>query len=140
MKINPEKIHQSNQALITNHTSNFNFLRDRLEREGVAVQPIIEKLKTFQIAIPSWALGAGGTRFGRFSIGGEPVNLEQKIDDVGILHALTQSAGAISLHIPWDIPKDPVATKEQAALHGIVFDAVNSNTFQELVHKLDILC
>ena len=131
MKINPEKIHQANQSLITTHTSGYNFLRDQLEREGVAVQSIIERLKAFQIAIPSWALGAGGTRFGRFSIGGEPINLEQKIDDVGILHALTQSAGAISLHIPWDIPKDPVATNEQAASHGIVFDAVNSNTFQD---------
>jgi len=46
-------------------------------------------------------------------------------------HALTQSAGAISLHIPWDIPEDAEAIKQQAASHGIVFDAVNSNTFQD---------
>ena len=83
------------------------------------------------MAIPSWALGAGGTRFGRFSYGGEPANLEQKIDDVGIIHGLTQSAGAISLHIPWDIPKDAKAIKQRAAAHGLVFDAVNSNTFQD---------
>jgi L-rhamnose isomerase/sugar isomerase len=57
------------------------------------------------VAIPSWALGAGGTRFGRFSYGGEPATLEQKLDDVGLLHALTHSAGAVSLHIPWDIPE-----------------------------------
>jgi len=50
----------------------------------------VEKIQQFQVAIPSWALGAGGTRFGRFSFGGEPANLEQKIDDVGIIHALTQ--------------------------------------------------
>ncbi|MEY3854256.1 MAG: putative sugar isomerase [Bacteroidota bacterium] len=92
---------------------------------------LIQKLKDFQIAIPSWALGTGGTRFGRFSGGGEPRNLEEKIADVGLLHALNQSSGAISLHIPWDIPTDPSATKALAAQHGLAFDAVNSNTFQD---------
>src|SRR5690606_8364010 len=65
---------------------------------------IIEKLKAFQVAIPSWALGTGGTRFGRFPGGGEPGNIEQKLEDIGLLHALNQSSGAVSLHIPWDIP------------------------------------
>lgn len=94
-------------------------------------EAVIKKLIEFQIAIPSWALGTGGTRFGRFPGGGEPGNLEEKIDDIGLLHALNASGGAISLHIPWDIPKDPSATKKQAAELGIRFDAVNSNTFQD---------
>ena len=92
---------------------------------------VIEQLQQFQVAIPSWALGAGGTRFGRFSFAGEPSNLEQKIDDVGIVHSLTKSAGAISLHIPWDIPENVQAIRECADSHGIIFDAVNSNTFQD---------
>ena len=91
----------------------------------------MEKLKAFQIAIPSWALGTGGTRFGRFPGGGEPRSLEEKIEDVGLLHALNQSSGAISLHIPWDIPKDANAIKSLAAQYGLKFDAVNSNTFQD---------
>ena len=73
------------------------------------LESMIEKLGCFQIAIPSWALGTGGTRFGRFPGGGEPRSLEEKIEDVGLLHALNQSGGAISLHIPWDIPKDAKA-------------------------------
>ncbi|MEY4902611.1 MAG: hypothetical protein RLZZ292_426, partial [Bacteroidota bacterium] len=40
-------------------------------------------------------------------------------------------SGAISLHIPWDIPKDAEATKALATQHGLKFDAVNSNTFQD---------
>jgi L-rhamnose isomerase/sugar isomerase len=76
-----------------------------------------------------WA--PGGTRFGRFSIGGEPRNLEEKIEDVGLLHALNKSSGAISLHIPWDIPKNVSNIKAIAAQHGLRFDAVNSNTFQD---------
>jgi L-rhamnose isomerase / sugar isomerase len=50
---------------------------------------------------------------------------------VGLLHALNQTSGAISLHIPWDIPSDPEAVKQQAADLGLKFDAVNSNTFQD---------
>jgi len=48
-----------------------------------------------------------------------------------LLHALNKSSGAISLHIPWDIPKDPQSIKALAASHGIRFDAMNSNTFQD---------
>lgn len=94
-------------------------------------QPILEKLMAFQIAIPSWALGTGGTRFGRFSGGGEPRSLEEKMDDVGLLHALNRASGAISLHIPWDIPSNPAAIREHASQRGLRFDAINSNTFQD---------
>jgi L-rhamnose isomerase/sugar isomerase len=44
---------------------------------------------------------------------------------------LTQTAGAVSLHIPWDIPSDYNAIKEQADALNIKFDSVNSNTFQD---------
>ena len=73
-------------------------------------ETILKKLMDFQVAIPSWALGTGGTRFARFSGGGEPRSLEEKIEDIGLLHALNGSSGAISLHIPWDIPEDPKAS------------------------------
>ncbi|MBC7409242.1 MAG: sugar isomerase, partial [Arcicella sp.] len=98
-------------------------------------ETIIKQLVDFQIAIPSWALGTGGTRFGRFPGGGEPRSLEEKIEDVGLLHALNQSSGAISLHIPWDIPTDANAIKTLAAQHGLKFDAVNSNTFQDQANQ-----
>ena len=131
MKIRKSDIAGYNDNDKGDHVEKFGFLTNQLDRLEINSDDIVEKLQKFQVAIPSWALGAGGTRFGRFSFGGEPSNLEQKIDDVGIIHALTQSAGAISLHIPWDIPKDAEAIKQQAASHGIVFDAVNSNTFQD---------
>jgi L-rhamnose isomerase/sugar isomerase len=35
------------------------------------------------------------------------------------------------LHIPWDIPSDAAKIKALAAHHGLVFDAMNSNTFQD---------
>ena len=131
MILNKEQIIESNRPYLDELDSNFSFLADNLTKANVDVMRIVQKIMDFQVAIPSWALGAGGTRFGRFSFGGEPGTLEQKMDDVGIIHALTQTAGAISLHIPWDIPKDYEAIKQKAAQHDLIFDAVNSNTFQD---------
>lgn len=145
MRIAKDQIQQFNKRSQENHKKQFHFLADTLNQKGVDVEDILQKIEKFQVAIPSWALGAGGTRFGRFSIGGEPANLEEKIDDIGIIHAITQSAGAISLHIPWDVPKNPQAIQERAAAHGIIFDAMNSNTFQDqsgqaLSYKFGSLC
>ena len=131
MKIKKSEINQRNERHLSAHREKYNYLNLQLAKLGINSDDIVKQLQEFQVAIPSWALGAGGTRFGRFSIGGEPSNLEEKIDDVGIIHALTQSAGAISLHIPWDIPQDPNAIKERAKSQGLIFDAVNSNTFQD---------
>ncbi|WP_076547234.1 sugar isomerase [Maribacter ulvicola] len=131
MRIDKDRIQDKNQKDLKSHQESFDFLSNRLEKNNCNVNDIIDKLSKFQVAIPSWALGAGGTRFGRFSFQGEPSTLEQKIDDVGILHALTQTAGAISLHIPWDVPQDYEAIKQLAVSHNIIFDAVNSNTFQD---------
>ncbi|TDI70467.1 MAG: sugar isomerase [Bacteroidetes bacterium] len=134
MKIKKEQILDSNKSAIDSHKENFNFLADRLTNKGYDVEAIVSKLTGFQVAIPSWALGAGGTRFGRFSFYGEPSNLEQKIEDIGLIHSLTQTAGAISLHIPWDVPEDYTAIKELASSLDIKFDAVNSNTFQDQIN------
>jgi L-rhamnose isomerase/sugar isomerase len=113
------------------HQQKFQILNQVLTDEGHDVASVLEQIAAFQVAIPSWALGTGGTRFGRFAGGGEPRSLEEKIADVGLLHALNQSSGAISLHIPWDIPQDAQAIRNLAASYDLKFDAVNSNTFQD---------
>jgi L-rhamnose isomerase/sugar isomerase len=127
MIVNKEIIEKNNYTDLQDHKLNFEFIS-----AGISdIENIIKKLIEFQIAIPSWALGTGGTRFGRFPGGGEPRNLEEKIEDIGLLHALNRSSGAISLHIPWDIPEDATQIKKLAADFGLKFDAMNSNTFQD---------
>lgn len=127
MQIQQREIDQHNESQYQAHKRKYDFLVDSVSQ----AENIIQRLIEFQVAIPSWALGAGGTRFGRFSIGGEPGSLEEKIADVGLLHKLNRSSGAISLHIPWDIPEDATKIKALAAAEGLVFDAMNSNTFQD---------
>ncbi|MBI1780904.1 MAG: sugar isomerase, partial [Sphingobacteriales bacterium] len=127
MLADKNKIAEINQSLLTEHRRRFEYAASEVKN----VEAIIQKLIDFNIAIPSWALGTGGTRFGRFSGAGEPRSLEEKMEDIGLLHAINQSSGAISLHIPWDIPKDYKAIKFLATQLGLKFDAVNSNTFQD---------
>jgi len=135
IKIDSSKIEEFNQQNQNQHNHSFEFLCTELISQGIDIESILTNLITFQVAVPSWALGSGGTRFGRFPIGGEPRNLEEKIEDVGLIHALNNSSGAVSLHIPWDIPKDSQAIKDLAAEYNLVFDAVNSNTFQDQVDQ-----
>jgi L-rhamnose isomerase / sugar isomerase len=127
MQIEKNRIAEFNGLHSANHKRKFDFAASEINN----TEEITEKLMAFQVAIPSWALGTGGTRFGRFSGSGEPRSLEEKMEDVGLLHALNQSSGAISLHIPWDIPKNYASIKAHAAQLGLQFDAVNSNTFQD---------
>jgi L-rhamnose isomerase/sugar isomerase len=92
---------------------------------------VIEEVRRFSVAAPSWALGTGGTRFGRFPGGGEPRAIEEKLDDVATLNALTGANRTVSLHVPWDEPEDVPALREYAESLGLGFDAMNSNTFQD---------
>lgn len=127
MQLDQNKISAYNEQLAAAHKRAYAYISGEIaDAEG-----IVGRLTEFQVAIPSWALGTGGTRFGRFPGGGEPRSLEEKIEDIGLLHRLNQSSGAISLHIPWDIPSSPAQIKALAAQHGLRFDAMNSNTFQD---------
>src|ERR1700712_1624013 len=127
MQLDKSIIDELNHQQIKKHQRQFEFVAADVNE----LDSVLKKLGAFNIAIPSWALGTGGTRFGRFSGGGEPRSLEEKISDVGVIHALNKSSNSISLHIPWDIPDNASEMKALAAQLGLHFDAVNSNTFQD---------
>jgi L-rhamnose isomerase/sugar isomerase len=131
MQLEKYAIDEHNHQLLKNHQRNF----EHVAADVKELDTVISKLKAFNIAIPSWALGTGGTRFGRFSGGGEPRSLEEKLEDVGVIHALNRSSNSISLHIPWDIPDNAQAIKTLATQLGLHFDAVNSNTFQDQANQ-----
>ena len=132
MRIQQRTIEEHNDSHLSAHQHRFAFAKQTIPD----AEQIIKKLIAFNVAIPSWALGTGGTRFARFSGAGEPGNLEQKMEDVALLHALNNSSGSISLHIPWDIPSDHAAIQKLAAELNLKFDAVNSNTFQDQKDQL----
>jgi L-rhamnose isomerase/sugar isomerase len=127
MQIEKYTVDELNHQQAEKHQRQF----ENIAADVANIDEVLKKLGVFNIAIPSWALGTGGTRFGRFSGGGEPRSLEEKIEDVVVIHALNKSSNSISLHIPWDIPDNAAAIKALAAQNGLHFDAVNSNTFQD---------
>ena len=115
------------------HEDDLAALSDRLARrgEGLQLDECVAAVRRFEVALPSWAFTTGGTRFGRFPGAGEPRTIAEKLEDASIVHQLTGATPRVSLHIPWDEPNDAAALREQAALLGLAFDAVNSNTFQD---------
>ncbi|MDD2868310.1 L-rhamnose catabolism isomerase [Neomegalonema sp.] len=130
MKIQDSVLGEANARREADLRRDYESLGERLARRGIAIDAIKAKIAAFGIALPSWAAGTGGTRFARFPGAGEPRDVFDKIDDCGAVHRLTGLAPAISLHIPWD-KADPAALLARAGEHGLIFDAVNSNTFQD---------
>lgn len=126
-----DQIAQHNRNHEKDLESDVGHLSDLLDRSSISAESAIAALVEFSVAAPSWAVGTGGTRFGRFPVGGEPRTTEEKIDDVAMLNSLTASNESISLHVPWDLPEDPKGLKEYGDARGIWFDAMNSNTFQD---------
>jgi len=125
------RLAELNESLVAQQQREFDHLSESLSNKGIETQAVVEQLTKFNVAVPSWALGAGGTRFGRFGAGGEPSTLSQKLEDVALLNDLTRSCNAISLHLPWDTPSNPKVLRQEASTLGLHFDAVNSNTFQD---------
>ncbi len=105
-------------------------LGEQLDRRGVAIDAIKDKVAAYGVAIPSWGVGTGGTRFARFPGAGEPRDIFDKLEDCSVIQELTRATPTVSLHIPWD-KADPSALKSSAAELGLGFDAMNSNTFQD---------
>lgn len=126
-----DAVRADNEDRADAHERALGALTEQLERRGVDVAAAMDRLAAFEVAVPSWALGTGGTRFGRFPGPGEPRDVYEKMDDIAVIHRLTGATPRVSLHIPWDEPEDPAALRAHAAELRLGFDAVNSNTFQD---------
>lgn len=102
----------------------------QLSDRGIDIDAVKARVSAFGVAVPSWGVGTGGTRFARFPGKGEPRNIFDKMDDCAVIHTLTGATPTVSLHIPWD-KADPADLKAKAEETGLGFDAMNSNTFQD---------
>jgi L-rhamnose isomerase/sugar isomerase len=102
-----------------------------LGRRGIDIERLTERAMGFRVAVPSWGVGTGGTRFARFPGPGEPRSIHEKLDDCDVINRLVRVTPGISLHIPWDKPDDPEKLKAYARDRGLFFDSMNSNTFQD---------
>jgi L-rhamnose isomerase / sugar isomerase len=129
--INAELIAAQNARRQSALDSDYAALGERLARTGVDIETLTQQAGQFAVALPSWGLGTGGTRFARFPGVGEPRNIFEKVDDCALVNQLGQATPAVSLHIPWDTPSDAAELRQFADERGLHFDAMNSNTFQD---------
>lgn len=111
--------------------ADYQALGGQLARRGIDIEAITRAVADFAVALPSWGVGTGGTRFARFPGPGEPRTVFEKLEDCAVIHRLTGTTPTVSLHLPWDACEDYGALKAHAARLGLGFDAVNSNTFQD---------
>ena len=102
-----------------------------LRRRNVEIETLTARAQAFRVAVPSWGVGTGGTRFARFPGVGEPRDIYEKLEDCATIFKLSRATPAVSLHIPWDKPTDAADLKQFAEARGLHFDAMNSNTFQD---------
>jgi L-rhamnose isomerase / sugar isomerase len=109
----------------------FDHLAKKLRRRDLDIESLVTRAQAFSVAVPSWGVGTGGTRFARFPGAGEPRDIFEKLEDCGTIFKLARSTPAVSLHIPWDKPENARQLVEFASARGLHFDAMNSNTFQD---------
>jgi L-rhamnose isomerase/sugar isomerase len=122
---------ERNAPLLPELQADYSNLGRRLAGRGIDIAAVTDAVAAFAVAIPSWGVGTGGTRFARFPGAGEPRNVFEKLEDCAVINALSGATPTVSLHLPWDRTEDFRALKEHAASLGLAFDAVNSNTFQD---------
>jgi L-rhamnose isomerase/sugar isomerase len=126
-----EFVDEHNRQALEWLRQDYDQLGKQLRRRGVDVERLTERAMAFRVAVPSWGVGTGGTRFARFPGPGEPRDVLEKLDDCEIVNQMVRVTPGISLHIPWDEPEDPAALVAYAAARGLFFDSMNSNTFQD---------
>lgn len=133
---------EHNLARLPALEDDYGHLERQLARRNITIDRLLEQALRFRVAVPSWALGTGGTRFGRFPIAGEPRTVFERLEDGAQIHALVRACDGISLHFPWDLPRSStdlsaearsakVDLKPALAACGLHVDSTNSNTFQD---------
>jgi L-rhamnose isomerase / sugar isomerase len=124
-------IEAHNAKLAKDLESDYAALGAQLHRRNISIDAICDQVARFGVAIPSWGVGTGGTRFARFPGIGEPRHVFDKLQDCAVIQQLARATPTVSLHIPWDKCQDWSELRQTATSYGLEFDAMNSNTFSD---------
>ncbi len=130
-EISADFVGTENKKAEAAHREDYATLARQLERRGISIEAMTARAMAYCVAVPTWGVGTGGTRFARFPGAGEPRHIHDKLADCGVINQLTRSTQNVSPHFPWDKVSDYNALRQEASQYGLGFDAVNSNTFQD---------
>jgi len=123
----------------------YRILGEELVEAGIDVEQVKEKVKAFEVEVPSWVFGEfGGGRFGEYMPPGPARDFRSKLMDAAMVHKLTGASPRVAIHTAWDKPEDVAfedidaehfAESRQFALEqGIDFGAVNPTLFLKGSH------
>ena len=129
--ISAEFIASQNEMALAAHKEDYAALSRQLDRRGIDIEAMTARAMAYAVAVPTWGVGTGGTRFARFPGPGEPRGIHEKLEDCGVINQLARTTPTVSPHFPWDKVSDYKALRQEAASHELGFDCVNSNTFQD---------
>ena len=130
-ELSPDHIAAENRKRLKWLEEDYEHLGRQLARRGADIERLTERAMAFRVAVPSWGVGTGGTRFARFPNPGEPRNVFEKIEDCDVVFKLVRTTPGISLHIPWDKPESAAELRSFAEARRLFFDSMNSNTFED---------
>src|SRR6187431_2512931 len=119
-----DRIAADNERRLESLQDDYDHLGLQLARRNIDLEALTTRAAAFHVAVPSWGVGTGGTRFARFPGIGEPRNVLEKLDDCCVIHQLSRATPRVSLHIPWDRPRDANELKQYAQSRGLGFDAM----------------
>lgn len=130
-RIDNALIAEQNDKLSNELQQDYDALAAKLERSGLDIEKITADAQNFEIAVPSWGTGTGGTRFARFPGIGEPRNIFEKLEDCAVINDLSRCTSRVSPHFPWDKVDDFKGLRELSDSLELSWDSINSNTFQD---------
>ena len=133
--VTKNRIEENNKNFLDEQAKDYDYFQEKLLRTNNDINLIKKKINNFNLALPSWGLGTGGTRFGRFPGIGDPNNIFQKIEDIAVINDLMGATNSVSPHFPWDNVDDYKELKDYANKFDLKFDLINSNTFQDQTNQ-----
>ena len=131
MHLTDARIAEENERQLSWLREDYDALGGQLARRNVDIDALTDAAIRFRVAVPSWGVSTGGTRFASFQGPGEPRNVFERLEDCDVINRLVRVTPGISLHIPWDRPDHPAELLAFAQSRGLFFDSMNSNTFQD---------
>ena len=76
--IDSSVIAKANDKAEANLRADYDALGEHLARRGIDIEAVKAKVAGYGVAVPSWGVGTGGTRFARFPDPGEPRDISKE--------------------------------------------------------------
>ncbi|MBW3625411.1 MAG: L-rhamnose isomerase [Armatimonadetes bacterium] len=120
-------------------TDAYHHLADRLQKRGVNLDQVKERLKAQRVETPSWGYSDSGTRFGVFKQPGAAITIQEKLEDAAMVNRMTGITPDVAMHVLWDLADDLPGVKRYAESLGVRIGSINPNVFQDQEYKFGSL-